>query len=185
MYPQIKYDRVLVNSLPLPKPILAQENTTTSYCYAAQACQWTQHKQALMRVTGKFLFTEEHNNATVSGQELADLFLHVGSELSLMEAMDATEAGMNDLSLLSPPRLSWPAKRRQWTGNGRQKQTGRMTILADSSPGQLLLQWLCGEAPHTVLWNQVKQQGVGLSFRQWAGNNCSESWASHDETCIL
>lgn len=40
-----------------------------------------------------------NNNATVSGQQLADLFLHVGSDL-LFEATDRTEADMNDLCLL-------------------------------------------------------------------------------------
>lgn len=95
-----------------------------------------------MRVTGKFLFTEKHNNATVSGQELADLFLHVGSGLLLTEATDATEAGMNDLSLLCSSLLSRPAKRRQWTGNGRQRQTGRMTILTRTATPTATL-WVC------------------------------------------
>lgn len=47
-----------------------------------------------------FLVTREHNNATVSGQELANLFLHVGSGSLLTEATDVTEAVMNDLCLL-------------------------------------------------------------------------------------
>lgn len=141
MHPQIKYDRGLANSLPLPKPILTQENTTSSYCYAAQPCQRAQHKQALMRVTGKFLFTEEHNNATVSGQELADLFLHVGSELSLLEAMDATEAGMNDSSLLSPLLASkTEAADRKWEAetNGENDDPRRLlTRTATPTVGKL------------------------------------------------
>lgn len=70
-----------------------------------------------MRDTGKFLFAEKHNNATVSGQELADLFLHVGSGLLLTEVTDATEAGMNDLSLLFSPG--------QQNGGNGQEMAGR------------------------------------------------------------
>lgn len=131
--------RALVKSLPLPKSILAlfpglylrQHNhqlllrCTTMSVSQAQA--------GLNESCWTFLFTKEHNNATVSGHELADLFLHVGSGLLLMEATDATEAVMNDLSL-----LFWSAKRWQWAGNGRQRQTGGMTILSSVVLSRLL-----------------------------------------------
>lgn len=41
------------------------------------------------------------------GQELADLFLHVGSGLLLTEVTDASEAAMNDLSLLLWAATGW------------------------------------------------------------------------------
>ena len=82
-----------------------------------------------------------NNNATVSGQQLADLFLHVGSDL-LFEATDRTEADMNDLCLLfSSSEHKWS----QQTRNGWQRQARETAaphsscIKADSSPGQRLL----------------------------------------------
>lgn len=58
-----------------------------------------------------------HNNASVSGRELADLFLHVG-----FGSRDDGSYGRkkNGLSLLS---LFWPAKKKKTLRNGGQRPT--------------------------------------------------------------
>lgn len=88
----IKYNTAMVNSLPLPQInssaihwAALQENTTTGYCYAVQPCQKAQPRQALMRAAGHSFSpgTQQCYCGSNSGRELADLFLHVGSELAV------------------------------------------------------------------------------------------------------
>lgn len=122
-----------------------------------------------------------------SGQELADLFLHVGSGWF----SDATEAVMNDSSLLL-------SSGRQTDGNCQEMAgrdgTDRATVLSPVVLSRLLTRTATPtvtsrvSSTHregAVLWNRARQQGVGLGFRQWAGNNLSKGWASHGETCII
>lgn len=85
LWPHIKYNRALVNPLPLPKSSLALSPRLPARKHNRQlllrctAMSVSQAQAGLNESCWTFLVTREHNNATVSGQELANLFLHVGS----------------------------------------------------------------------------------------------------------
>lgn len=82
-----------------------RKETATSCSFALQARHEAKHRQALMRAADIPVGRGTHNNASVSGRELADLFLHVG-----FGSRDDGSYGRkkNGSSLLS---LFWPAKK--------------------------------------------------------------------------
>lgn len=129
---------------------------------------------------------QQYYCGSACGRDLADLFLHVGSGRLLTQSTDASEAIMNDLSLRFPT-----TNRRQLTGTARRDKPKWMTVLSPLVLSRLLAGTaapiVTPRVSHThtekkaVLWNQLKQQGVGLSLGNGRERTGQEGWASHSE----